>query len=334
MATLKDVAKLACVDVSTVSRALNNTSYVHPETKARIYAAVKELSYQPNVLAQGLRQGKRHTIGVVVPRLYMTIFAEITQSIEQEAGKRGYATLICTTEDNPQMEKECLNRLRTGFVDGLIIAATGQNGRIVRDIKSSGIAVAQVVRRQERDISSVVADYEACGYEATKYLAAKGCREIGLISCSTDLAPYRERYHGYRRALDELGLEERSCFAAQQNSNCNSFAYGYQCAQQLLDLTPRLDAIMTAVDVQGLGAMRALTEQGIRVPDQIRLLSLTGHAVGGMLQTAMTSLEIPAHEMGEKITHMIIEEIEALSGHKPSPQHLVFNASLVEREST
>ena len=82
MATLKDVARLACVDVSTVSRALNNTSYVHPDTKARIFAAVKELSYQPNVLAQGLRQGKRHTIGVVVPRLHLTLFADITQSIE------------------------------------------------------------------------------------------------------------------------------------------------------------------------------------------------------------------------------------------------------------
>lgn len=108
MATLKDVAKLADVDVSTVSRALNNTSYVHPETKARILAAVKELSYTPNVLAQGLRHGKRHTIGVVVPRLHMTVFAETTQGIEEEARKRGYATLICNTEDDPKIERESL----------------------------------------------------------------------------------------------------------------------------------------------------------------------------------------------------------------------------------
>lgn len=331
MATLKDVARLACVDVSTVSRALNNTSYVHPETKARIYAAVKELSYQPNVLAQGLRQGKRHTIGIIVPRLYMAIFAEITQSIEQESRNRGYVTLICVTEDDAKVEKECLNRLRNGFVDGLIIAGTGKNGRILRDIRSDGIAVAQIVRRQERDISSVVADYEACGYEATKFLAAKGCREIGLITGSTDLAPYRERYHGYRRALEELGLSETNCLSLQP---CNSFEYGYQCATQLLDQNPRLDAIMTAVDIQGLGAMRALKEQGLRVPEEMRLLSLTGHAVGAMLETTMTSFEIPAHEMGEKITRMVIEEIEAPPGHKPSPQHLLFNASLTERETT
>lgn len=143
MATLKDVARLACVDVSTVSRALNNTSYVHPDTKARIFAAVKELSYQPNVLAQGLRQGKRHTIGVVVPRLHLTLFADITQSIESESRKLGYATLICHTEDDPVIEKECLNRLRNGFVDGIIIAGTGRNCHLLRDIHAGGIAVTR-----------------------------------------------------------------------------------------------------------------------------------------------------------------------------------------------
>ena len=163
MATLKDVAKLANVDVSTVSRALNNTSYVHPDTKERIYAAAKELGYHPNIMAQALRQGKRHTIGVVVPRLHMAIFSEILQGIEQQAGELGYGTLICTTNDNPKTEKECLNRLRSGFVDGIIIAATGRNGRLLKDIQASGIAVTQLVRRQELELSSVVADYEACG---------------------------------------------------------------------------------------------------------------------------------------------------------------------------
>ena len=206
MATLKDVAKLACVDVSTVSRALNNTSYVHPDTKARIFAAVKELSYQPNVLAQGLRQGKRHTIGVVVPRLQFTVFGEIVKSIEQTAQKLGYATLISTTEESAKVERETLSRLRNGFVDGIILAGTGANGRLVRDIKSSGLPVAQVVRRQERDISSVVADYEACAHDGTMFLADKGCMEIGLINGSMDIAPYLARYKGYKKALPPVPI--------------------------------------------------------------------------------------------------------------------------------
>ncbi len=330
MATLKDVARLACVDVSTVSRALNNTSYVHPDTKARILAAVKELSYQPNVLAQGLRQGKRHTIGVVVPRLHMTIFAEITEGIEEKAKNLGYATLICNTEDDPKIEREGLNRLRNGFVDGIIIAGTGRNGRLLRDIHASGLAVTQIVRQQDNTISSVIANYNSCGYEATKYLASKGCREIGFINGSMKLAPYRERYNGFSRALKELGLNE-TC--AVSNESIHSMEYGYDCTLDLLEQNPNLDAIIVAVDAQGIGAMRALKENGFKVPDQVRLISLTGHVIGRMLETTMSSMEMPAHEMGANAARITIEEIEASSDQKPSPQHLVFSPLLVERES-
>ena len=331
MATLKDVARLACVDVSTVSRALNNTSYVHPDTKKRILAAVKELSYQPNVLAQGLRQGKRHTIGVVIPHMHLTVFADITQSIEVESRKLGYAVLICHTNDDPAQEKECLNRLRNGFVDGLIIAGTGRNGRLLRDIRTSGIAVTQIVRKQENSISSVVADYDACGYDMVRYLYGKGCREIGLINGPMNLAPYRERYHGYSRAMKELGLFE-TC--ADCPGPGNSFDYGYRCTEDLLMQNPKLDAIMAAVDIQGMAALRALKDRKIRVPEQMRLVSLTGHSVGELLETTMTALEIPAQEMGAKATRMVIDEIEAPAEEKPSVQHLVFPASLVERESS
>lgn len=331
MATMKDVARLACVDVSTVSRALNDTASVHPETKARIFAAVKELCYQPNVLAQGLKKGKRHTIGVVLPRLHLAIFSEIMQGIEKEARKYNYATLICITEDDPEIEKESLNRLRNGFVDGIIIAGTGRNIRLLQDIKANGISIAQIVRPQDLSMSSVIANYEACGYEGTRFLARKGCREIGLINGNTHLAPYRDRYKGYRTALKELNLAENYNTSLEPS---NSFEYGYHCAKKLLETNEKLDAIMVSVDIQGIGAMRAIKERGLKVPDDIRVMSLTGHTVGGMLETTMTALEIPAHEMGEKVAKMIIEDIEAPPEQKPSPQHLTFNASIVEREST
>jgi len=331
MATLKDVARLACVDISTVSRALNNTSYVHPETKERIYAAAKELGYHPNVIAQALRQGKRHTIGVVVPKLHLAIFSEILQGIEKSARELGYATLICNTEDNPKVERDCLNRLRNGFVDGIIIAGTGRNGRLIRDIQASGIAVVQLVRRQDRTISSVVADYEACGYDAVQFLYEKGRRKIALIDGALHLDPYRGRYDGYSKAIKELGLEE---YVGASTYPVNSFEYGYESTSQLLNETPDLDAVIAAVDVQGLGVIRVLTELGIPIPEQVSVISLTGHAVGGMLETSMTSMEMPAHEMGEKAAQMVINGIEAPSDKKPSPQHLTFSTTLIVREST
>lgn len=331
MATLKDVAQLACVDISTVSRALNNTSYVHPDTKEKIYAAAKELGYHPNVIAQALRQGKRRVIGVVVPRLHLTIFSEILQGIEQEASKLGYATLICNTEDDPKMERNGLNKLRNGFVDGLIVAGTGHNGRLIRDIKASGIAVVQIVRQQEGNISSVLADYEACGFDAVNFLYKRGCKEIGLISGSLHLMPYKGRHDGYRKAVKSLGLKE---YFSHSDHPVNSFEYGYECTNQLIDKNPKLDGILAAVDIQGLGALRALSELGIKIPEQTKVISLTGHAVGGMLETSMTSMEMPAYEMGEKAAEMVISEIESPSGKKPSPQYLTFATTLVEREST
>lgn len=330
MATLKDVAKLAHVDVSTASRALNNTSYVHPDTKKKIYAAAKELCYSPNVIARALRQGKRHTIGIVVPRLYLAIFSEILQGIESKAGKHGYATLICVTEDDPKVEKDCLNRMRNGFVDGIIIASTGKNNHLIRDIKASGISVIQLLRKQDHSIGSIISDYKGCAYDAVNYLYGKGCRTIGLIAGSQHLSTFKERYDGYHKAVSQLNLEE---YLSECSYPVNSFEYGYECANQLIDSTNSLDAIIACVDIQGLGAVRALREQDIS-PSQVKVISLTGHSIGGMLQTSMTSLEMPAHEMGEKASLMIIEDIEAPSDNKPSPKHLVFTSTLIEREST
>lgn len=331
MATLKDVAKLANVDVSTVSRALNNTSYVHPDTKEKVYAAAKELGYRPNAMARALRQGRGHVIGVVVPRLHLTIFSEILQGIEEEAQKRGYMTIVCVTEDKPTIEKDRLNRLRDSGVDGIVIAATGRNGRILRDIQASGVPVVQLVRRQELDFSSVVADYEASGREAVQYLYKKGCRAIGLIAGAQELAPYRGRYEGYRKAVEQLGLEE---ITGSSDRIVNSFGYGVESAVQILDENPEIDAIIAAVDVQGLGAIRAAAERGLKIPEQIKIMSLTGHRVGRMLETAMTSMEMPAFQMGEAAANLVIDEIEADARHKPAHRHINFAPILVEREST
>jgi LacI family transcriptional regulator len=331
LATLKDVAKLACVDVSTVSRALSNTSYVHPETKKKIYAAVEQLSYKPNLIAKGLRQGKRHTLGIVVPSINLSIFGEVVQGIELQARKLGYAVMICNTKNNPVTEEECLNRLRNGLVDGIIIASTGQNSRLLKDIIGSGISVMQIIRKQDTTIESVVVDYYACAYESVKYLAKKGCHNIGLINGSMDIIPYKERYKGYHKAMKQYGLDE---YVAQSSlPNGDYFQDGYNGVKHLLSKNPTLDAVIVAVDMQGIGVIRALKEYQIAVPTQIRVISLTGHSIGGLLETSMTSMEIPALQIGEEATKMIVQQVESTES-KLGLKHIVFSASLVERETT
>ncbi|MCH4033365.1 MAG: LacI family transcriptional regulator [Lachnospiraceae bacterium] len=331
MATLKDVAKLAHVDVSTVSRALNNSAYVHPDTKARIMKAVKELSYEPNILARGLRQGKRETLGVILPKLSYSIFAEVASGIESQARKHGYVTLVSNTGNDKDTEKLVLNRLRSGFIDALIIAGTGENTRLIRSISEEGMPVVQVIRDSDPLISSVVVDYDDVGYRSVQLLAKKGCRHIGLINGSMKIRPYAERYRGYRRGIREFGLPE---ITAERESLQRGIQYGYDCALQLIDENCELDGILAVTDTQAIGAMRALHDNDLSVPGQVRLLSMTGHQIGGMLTPSLTSMELPAFEIGERATDMALQMIEAGSDKKPAVQRLSFHAELVEREST
>lgn len=330
MATLKDVAKLANVDISTVSRALNNTSYVHPETKKRIMKAVKELSYKPNVLARGLRQGKLNTIAAVMPMLSFSVFDEVVSGIEEAARKEGFATLIVNTGSDEQAEKESLEKLRNGFVDGLIIAGTGANHRLVRDIRTE-MPVVQVIRRLDEAISSVVVDYVDVGQRATMHLLEKGCTHIGLINGSMKISPYAERYEGYRKALKKKKLKE---ITTEHDSKLRGMKYGYDCAMELLAANKKLDAILAATDAQGIGVLRALKEKKVRVPEDIRVISMTGHRVGDMLQTSLSSMELPGAEIGAHAAEMLIREINAGSEKQQPVQHLKFQAVLAARETT
>lgn len=330
MATLKDVARLANVDVSTVSRALNNASYVHPDTKERIMAAVKELSYKPNILAKGLRQGKTNTIAIVIPKLSFTIFSEVVSGIEETARGLGYATLIVNTGNDKIVEKDALNRLRNNFVDGLIIAGTGLNNRLIRDIHTD-MPVVQVIREPDEQISSVVVDYIDIGYRSVMNLFRKGCTHIGLINGPMKIKPYADRYLGYRNAIKECGLTE---ITAEQESKLHGMRYGYDCANRLMDANVKLDAILAATDEQGMGVLRTLKENHIRVPDEIKVISMTGHRVGDMLETSLTSMELPGFQIGAKATEMIVREIEQSKCDSKPLQRLTFSANLVERESS
>ena len=330
MPTLKDVARLANVDVSTVSRALNNTSYVHHDTKKRILKAVKELGYRPNALARGLRQGKLNTIAVVVPMLSFSVFDEVVSGIEEKARELGYATLIVNTGSRDDTEKESLLRLRSGLVDGIVIAGVGENNRLIKDIRAE-MPVVQVIRKQDDSISSVVVDYVDIGYRATMHLIERGCRNIGLINGSMRISPYAERYEGYKRAIRKKKLPE---ITTERESRLRGMKYGYDCCLGLLEVNPNLDAILAATDAQGMGVLRALKERGLSVPQDIRVVSMTGHRVGDMLQTSLTSVELPGAEMGGRAAALLIEQIEGDHDREHPLQHLQYTAKLVEREST
>ncbi|MDR1688491.1 MAG: LacI family transcriptional regulator [Clostridiales bacterium] len=333
MATLKDVAQIANVDISTVSRALNDFAYVHPETKKRIFAAAKDLSYQPNLLAKGLKQGKRNAIGIVVPSLSMSVFSDIIESVGSYARERGYALLIAVTRDNADIENDSLIHLRAGFADGVIIASTGQNLKLINEMESSGTHFVQVIRGQHPDIPSVVADYYTCGYDAVKFLyEEKGCRNIGFVNGHLEISPYIERYNGYAAAVAAYNIPEIVYNPREWKKDY--FDQGFEGILALSAENPKLDSLITSVDLQAMGALRAMKENGIKIPDKIKLISLTGNSSGKNLETTITALELPYNEVGKQAAELLINTIENMIKSKTGPQHITLKHTLVERETT
>lgn len=330
MATLKDVAEKANVDTSTVSRALNNTSYVHPDTKRRIIEAARSLGYHPNIVAQSLRNGRRNTIAFIVPRIADALYSDMVPAISDEARKLEYQCVLCITDDDENTEKEILERLRYGVVDGIIISSTGKNNRLLRDIDAEGIPVLQTVRKQDERLSSIVTDYYKNGYDAVKYLYSRGCRHLGLIIGNLALHPYMERYNGFLKALREAGIDG---ITAMDDGEPMSFDYGLVCTNKLFDKNSSIDGVLASLDIQGLGAQRAIKLIGKKIPDDVKLISLTGISLGGYLETTMTSMEVPAKEMGREAVNILIRDIAVKDGKRPV-KHTVYSSTLVEREST
>ncbi len=330
MATLKDVAALANVDISTVSRAINNVSYVHPETKDRIKKAMETLGYKPNYVKQALKQGPKKIIGIIVPRMQLSIFGDIVQRIELETYLKGYTTLICRTDDDPKVEKDFLKKFGNGMVDGIIISSTGHNNYLLRKLYQEGLSIVQIVRRQESSISSIVSNYEEGCYKTVKYLYDKGCRNIGLINGPVIRYPYRARLKGYKKAVKELNIKE-ICVSSDNISK--GFDYGLECTKKLLAENPDLDAIMGANDMHGMAALQELKRQKISVPGKVKVVSLTGNSVGALLETKMTALELPSEEIGKLASQMIINEIENKNSKKRKIEKVVLNSTFISRSS-
>ena len=331
MTTLKDVAKLANVDVSTVSRALNNSGYVHPQTKKRIMDAVEKLSYKPNLLVKGVKKGKRKNICVIIPSLFLSMFGELVQLIEENARDYEYEIVIINTNDDPEIEEISLKKVRDSYTDGLLVVSTGQNKRLIKDINSSDIPIVQLVRNQTNLISSVDVNYFNCAHEGVHFLNKCGCKRIALINGIMKIRPFSERYRGYLKAISDLSMKDLSI--SNNYYNMNFFKTGYDKFKELIEKYEYIDGILTANDLQAMGVLRSAKELGYRIPDDLKIISLTGHSMGNLLETKITSMEMPLDLIANKSVELLIDKISCNSQYSQI-EHITFNTSLNIRETT
>ncbi len=288
---MEDIARIAGVSVSTVSRALAGSPKVTGDTRARIEAAVRQTGYVVNQVAQGLRLQRSRQLLVLLPTIANPFFAEVVQGVEEEAGRAGYGVLVGSTENDPGREAALARQLLTGGVDGLVLLT----GRIPAGLAEQA-ATGQIVAVSETipgsHLPTVAIDNEAAAAAAVAHLLALGHRRIAHIGGPPGNVLTTQRAHGWRKALAKGGIEDPPVFGDF------TMASGEAAMAALLGRAPRPTAVFCANDEMAIGAMKAARATGLRVPQDLSLVGFDDISFAAFTDPPLTTIRQPRREFG------------------------------------
>lgn len=328
MATIKDVAKMAGVSPSTVSRALSGNAPVDKQTRERVMEAVRALNYKPNVLAKGLKEGKTKAIGLVLPNIGNPIFPSVARGVEDIARQEGYTVILCNTDEDREIEIDYINKLKNRWVDGFIFATAGKDAQHILELKADGIPVVLLVRNIDYKVDAVVIDNFKAAYRATQYLLELGHHRIALINGDPELSLYSERFEGYKSALKDSDIKVDESLIIR---GVEDMEEAYTATQELLEKGILPDAILAASDPKAYGAMRALKESGLSIPKDVALMGFDNLEMSRFMDPPLTAVSQPWYEMGVAAMNRLLDLI---ANRKEEPRVDMFDAHILKREST
>jgi len=329
MVNIRDVAKLAGVSPITVSRVINNFSAVNSATRERVNEAIEELGYVPNTLARSLRSKQTCLIALVLSDITNPFWTTIARGVEDKAGENGFHVILCNTDENPEKEANYINVLLQRRVDGIILAPTTNDKNRLRAIKRHALPCVLLDRRVNGfKCDSVVSDGREGARQMTQRLIRLGHRRIAIIAGPSNISTGQERVEGYRQALREHKLPVDEGLIAHGIYTPDS---GYQFAKQMLKLEPKPTAIFAGNNFMAVGALQALREEGLRIPQDVALVGFDDIPQGSLISPALTVVSQPAYEMGVAAAESLLSR---LSGkYRGKPRDIVFDVSIIIRES-
>ena len=327
--TRKDVAERAGVSVAVVSYVVNDGPRpVSPATRAKVETAIKELGYYPNELARSLSRRKSATIGLITPSLTNPVYAEIAESLQSVCSTEGYLVLLCATGRDLKKERESARILRSKQADGVVMIPTGPTEKALKPLQQAQIPTV-VLEHDRPDTHCIAIDDLRGGRLATQHLLELGHHRIGLIKREPSSALSYLRAVGYREVLEEAGILPDPMLVVESKAG---LAGGYASMQQLLALPNPPTAVFTHNDVLATGAMRAVHDAGLAVPDDISVVGYDDTASSAYLNPRLTTVKFPAAEMGRQAGQIILELIRE-EGSLP-PQTWILPVELIVRAST
>ena len=328
MATIKDVARLAGVSVATVSRVINQRELVNPETAEQVQKAIKQLQYEPNAVARGLAGKKMGIIALILPDILNPFFPALARGVEDVAQSRGMTPILGNSDDLGFKESSYIKVLKQKYVDGFILASNTVQAEEVIALRKEGIPIVLLDRGLNTAACPVIRSKNREGAKlAVRHLREQGCRKIAHIYGPQDLITARERLLGYEEAVRDLAGYSPSLMAGGNFD----IASGRQALRELFARHPDIDGVFAGNDLMAVGALKALHEQGIRVPEQVKVCGYDGISLTEVTEPELTTVVQPVYEMGGLAARLLLDEIE--SGISENTI-IEFDVSLAVRKST
>lgn len=327
MVSIKDVAEVAGVSTATVSRVLTNGLHVRPALRERVMAAVDQLGYRPNLVARSLRSQQSTTIGLLVSDIRNPFFTSISRAVEDTAYSQGFNIFLCNTDENPQKEAIYLNLMRDANVAGIILSPTRQTAASFT-ASPNDMAIVVVDRPLENaDVDVVLLDNVDSAYRLTTHLLDNGYHHIAAI-CGETSATGRERYAGYEKALRARGLSPSTEHSKYVQPKIEA---GHATTLKMLDSSQPPDAIFTSNSLLAAGALEAIRERNLTIPDDIALVTFDETTWASLVQPSITLIAQPTYEIGKTATELLLQRIADPS--RPTRQ-VILKGQLIARGSS
>jgi len=307
--TIKDIAEKLQLSKSTVSRALRNSHDVNPETRKRVLMLAEQLNFEPNAIAKNLRQQKTFTIGVVIPSFKIPFYSTAVTGIHKAASLAGYNVIICQNDDSYEGEMQNVNSLIKSRVDGILISfAQGTtNFDHIKKLQEKNFPVVLFNRvNTNLNLPVVMVDDYKSSYDATKYLIGRGNKNIAYISGPENIKLSNDRKRGYIDCLRDHDLRIRESLIVESDFSIQSGEY---CAEFLLKLPTKPDAIYCVCDAVAFGVMKTLKRKRIQIPKEISVMGYTNEPVADLVDPPLTTVSQPIAEIGEKAVELLLKVI-------------------------
>ncbi|MCA9839343.1 MAG: LacI family DNA-binding transcriptional regulator [Trueperaceae bacterium] len=326
--TRQEVADRAKVSVAVVSYVINNGPRpVAPQTRARVEQAIAELGYYPNESARNLSRQNSHTIGLVIPSISNVVYAEIAEGLDSVCGENGYQLLILDSHASTKRERKLVNLLRSKQVDGVVMQPIQEPTQLIKPLKAAGIPTV-LIDQQIPDVHCIMFNDFEGGQLATEHLLSLGHKRIAIIREKDRQSLSQRRYEGYLESLRTAGIIARETLVEKAES---SHQGGFEAMQRLLALEHLPTAVFTHNDVIALGAMHAIFQAGLTIPNDISIVGYDDITSAAFYNPPLTTIRLAKHKIGQEAGKIIFDSLKTKA---TTFRTLAIDVDLVVRSST